>query len=84
MPTIKARKQANGQTRYTAIVRIRRAGVILHRESRTFTHRSAAITWAKLFSRIHPRSPASRRERDALGTHTLVHRLFFDRLEVAT
>jgi integrase len=47
MPTIKARKQANGLTRYTAIVRIRRGGAILHRESRTFAHRSAAITWAK-------------------------------------
>jgi hypothetical protein len=41
MPTIKARRQANGITRYTAIVRIRRGGAILHRESRTFTHRSA-------------------------------------------
>src|ERR1017187_3592243 len=47
MPTIKARKQANGTTRYTAIVRIRRGGAILHRESRTFTHRSAALSWAK-------------------------------------
>ncbi len=47
MPTIKARKQANGNTRYTAIVRIRRGGAILHRESRTFTHRSAALSWAK-------------------------------------
>jgi hypothetical protein len=47
MPTIKARKQANGLTRYTAIIRIRRAGAILHRESRTFAHRSAAVSWAK-------------------------------------
>jgi hypothetical protein len=47
MPTIKARRQANGITRYTAIVRIRRGGAILHRESRTFTHRSAALSWAK-------------------------------------
>jgi len=47
MPTIKARKQANGITRYTAIVRIRRVGAILHRESRTFAHRSAAVNWAK-------------------------------------
>jgi len=47
MPTIKARKQANGITRYTAIVRIRRGGTILHRESGTFTHRSAALSWAK-------------------------------------
>ena len=34
-------------TRYTAIVRIRRGTTILHRESRTFTHRSAALSWAK-------------------------------------
>jgi integrase len=47
MPTIKARKQSDGTTRYTAIVRIRRGGAILHRESRTFAHRSAALTWAK-------------------------------------
>jgi hypothetical protein len=47
MPTIKVRKQTDGTTRYTAIVRIRRGGAILHRESRTFAHRSAAISWAK-------------------------------------
>ena len=47
MPTIKTRKQADGATRYTAIVRLRRQGKILHRESRTFTHRSAALSWAK-------------------------------------
>jgi integrase len=47
MPTLKARKQANGETRYTAIVRIRRGGVVIHREAKTFTHRSAALSWAK-------------------------------------
>jgi integrase len=47
MPTIKVRKQANGITRYTAIVRIRRGGAILHHESRTFAHRSAAVSWAR-------------------------------------
>lgn len=47
MPTIKVRKQANGTTRYTAIVRLRRHGKILHRESRTFAHHSAALSWAK-------------------------------------
>ena len=46
MPTVKVRKQSDGTTRYTAIVRIRRGGVILHRESRTFAHRSAALSWA--------------------------------------
>jgi hypothetical protein len=47
MPTIKVRKQANGSTRYTAIVRIRRGTTMLHQESRTFTHRTAALSWAK-------------------------------------
>jgi len=28
-------------------VRLRRQGTILHRESRTLTHRSAALSWAK-------------------------------------
>jgi integrase len=47
MSTIKARKQANGSTRYTAIVRIRRGTTVLHQESRTFTHRTAALSWAR-------------------------------------
>jgi integrase len=47
MPTIKARKQADGITRYTAIVRIRRSGNVIHREAKTFAHRTAAASWAK-------------------------------------
>ena len=47
MATIKARKQANGSTRYTAVIRIRRGTTVLHQESRTFTHRAAALSWAK-------------------------------------
>jgi integrase len=47
MPTIRARKQANGSTRYTAVVRLRRGTTVLHQESRTFTHRTAALSWAK-------------------------------------
>jgi integrase len=47
MPTIKIRKQANGSTRYTAVVRIRRGTTVLHQESRTFAHRTAALSWAK-------------------------------------
>lgn len=47
MPTIVARKQANGLVRYTAIVRIRRQGKVLHQEAKTFAHRSAAERWAK-------------------------------------
>jgi integrase len=47
MATIKARRQSDGAMRYTAIVRVRRRGQILHRESRTFAHRTAALSWAK-------------------------------------
>lgn len=47
MATIKARRQANGSTRYTAIVRKRVGKTIVHREAKTFTHRSAAVSWAK-------------------------------------
>jgi integrase len=47
MATIKARRQANGATRYTAVVRMRRGTTVLHQESKTFAHRSAAVTWAK-------------------------------------
>jgi len=44
--TIKARKQANGAIRYTAVVRKRVDKTIVHREAKTFTHRSAALSWA--------------------------------------
>ena len=47
MATIKARRQANGSIRYTAIVRKRVGKTILHREAKTFTHRTAALTWAR-------------------------------------
>jgi hypothetical protein len=47
MPTINARKQANGSTRYTAVIRIRRGTTVLHQKTRTFTHRTAALSWAK-------------------------------------
>lgn len=47
MPTIKARKQADGSLRYTVVVRIRRQGKVLHQEAKTFAHRSAAERWGK-------------------------------------
>lgn len=47
MATIKARRQANGAIRYTAVVRKRAGKTIVHREAKTFTHRSAAVSWAK-------------------------------------
>jgi hypothetical protein len=33
MPAIKSRKQVDGSTRYTVVVRIRRQGKVLHREA---------------------------------------------------
>jgi len=47
LPTIKARKQANGITRYTAVVRRRRGKTLIHQESRTFAHRTAAVSRAR-------------------------------------
>jgi integrase len=47
MATIKARRQANGSIRYTAVVRKRVGKTIVHREAKTFTHRSAAVSWAR-------------------------------------
>jgi hypothetical protein len=47
MAYIKIRKQSDGSTRYTAIVRLRRGKTIIHQEARTFAHRVAAVTWDK-------------------------------------
>jgi len=47
MATIIARKQANGEMRYTAIVRIRQGKVVMHQESKTFAYRTASSSWAK-------------------------------------
>jgi hypothetical protein len=47
MPTIKVRRQANGSTRYTVVVRMRRGTIVLHQGSKTFTHRTAALICAK-------------------------------------
>ena len=47
MATIRARKQADKTTRYTAVVRLRKGTKIIHQEAKTFTHRAAAEKWAK-------------------------------------
>jgi hypothetical protein len=47
MAYIKVRKQSDGSTRYTAIIRLRNGKTIAHQEAKTFAHRSAAVTWAK-------------------------------------
>jgi integrase len=47
MAHILVRKYSSGATRYTANVRIRKGKEVVHRESKTFEHRSAAAKWAK-------------------------------------
>src|SRR5271165_2463772 len=47
MAQIRARRQADGATRYTAIIRIRKGTTLIQQEYRTFAQRSAAASWAK-------------------------------------
>lgn len=47
MGTISARKKADGSTSYTAQIRLRRGGVIVHTEAKTFERRPAASAWLK-------------------------------------
>jgi len=47
MATIRARRRSDGTVRYCAVVRIRKGKTITHQEYKTFTHRSAALSWAK-------------------------------------
>jgi hypothetical protein len=47
MAQIRARRQADGSTRYTAIIRIRWGTALIQQEYRTFAQRSAAASWAK-------------------------------------
>ena len=48
MATIRARRQANGTLRYTAMVRLRKGKTLIHQEAKTFSHRGAAASWAKV------------------------------------
>jgi len=47
MPTIKARKRVDGSIGYTAIIRLKRAGKIIHQEAKTFSRRAPAAEWAR-------------------------------------
>jgi hypothetical protein len=47
MATIRTRKQSDGTTRYTAIVRIRKGKAIVYQEYKTFSLRTAGASWAK-------------------------------------
>jgi len=47
MATIRARRQADGSTRYAAYLRIRKGKAVIHTEAKPFSHRSAALSWAR-------------------------------------
>jgi hypothetical protein len=47
MAAIRARKLADGSVRYTAQIRIKRAGVQVYQESQTFARKQAAQAWAR-------------------------------------
>lgn len=47
MATIRPRRRKDGSTGYTATIRIKRHGAIVHQESQTFSRRAAAADWAR-------------------------------------
>ena len=47
MGTIQPRKKKDGNTSYTATVRIKQNGVIVHSETRTFSRKQAAQAWIR-------------------------------------
>lgn len=46
--TIDKRQKANGEFSYRCTVRVKKNGVIVHRESRTFSKKELAKTWGKI------------------------------------
>lgn len=47
MGTITTRVRADGRERYTAQIRLKRNGQVIHTEAQTFERRPAAVTWLK-------------------------------------
>jgi integrase len=47
MATIKERRRKDGSTGYTAIIRLRKKGKVLHEEAATYSSRALARAWAK-------------------------------------
>jgi len=47
MAYIRVRKQSDGTTRYTAVIRLRVGRAVVHQEAKTFAHRTAALSWAR-------------------------------------
>lgn len=82
MATIKARRQASGSIHHTAVVRIRRGTTVLHQESKTCAHRSAALTCAK-HREVELEDPAVRtRKQHAPVTLAQLIRWYIDTFEI--
>jgi hypothetical protein len=81
MAYIKVRKQSDGSTRYTAIVRLRRGKTIVHQEARTFAHRVAAVTWAKHREVVLEDPSALTRVRHGAPTRAELIRWYIDTFE---
>lgn len=73
MAQIRARRQADGSTRYTAIIRIRKGRALIQQEYRTFAQRSAAASWAK-HREVHLENQAvpGRRQHDPITLAALI------------
>src|SRR5579862_8598914 len=81
MATIRARRQANGLTRYTAIIRLRKGTAVIHSEAKTFAHRAAAVTWAR-HREVQLEDPAALvRAQDGIQSLARVIRWYIDSFE---
>jgi hypothetical protein len=81
MATIKVRRRANGSIRYIAIVHICRGTTIVHRESRTFTHRSAAQSWDRHHEVVLEDPAEVTRQRQCTSTLAELIRWYIDTFE---
>src|SRR5882762_11614272 len=85
--TIRSRKQADGTTRYTAIVRLRRGKTLVHQEARTLSLIVRLPSLGQSTAK-YPGGPVRARScstwrTDGGRTHPLVYRQFRNCLEVA-
>jgi hypothetical protein len=79
MAQIRARRQADGSTRYTAIIAIRKGRALIQQEYRTFAQRSAAAGWAKHREvQIENQAVPGRRQHDPITLAALI-RWYIDR-----
>ena len=68
MATIVARKRSDGTTAYTAQIRIKRGGVIVHSEAKTFMRRATAKAWAAEREEQIRRDPSATTRAEHAGT----------------